>query len=165
VESLDDDWKLSPEVAHPNARRLLKADFYWDLRDDDSPFASDTGADTLEFYRAWIEQSDDDEDFLHRVFEEWDVDWEAAEAIPDGELQDRLEGEHFDILTYDDVVIAVAFAQLILEGNTSRDIAARAARSLRRQALPEVIEFRGWTHPSERGERCAQMLRVIEEAI
>ncbi|QJR16206.1 hypothetical protein [Usitatibacter palustris] len=164
MESPDDEWELTPEVAHPNAKRLLKDEFYWDICDEDSPFGNDTGADTLEFYREWIEESDDDEDFLHQLFDDWEVDWERAEAIPDAELSACLEEEHFDILTYDDVLIAVAFAQLVLEGNTSRDIAALAIRSLKRQALPEVIEFRGWSDPGERKERCARMLEVMQSA-
>ena len=165
MESLDDDWELSPESAHPNARRLLKADFYWDLGDDDSPFGNDTGCDTLEFYRAWIRESDDDEDFLHQLFDEWEVDWEAAAAIPDDALADRLEEEEFDILTYDDVVVATAFAQLVLEGEPSRDMAALASRALARQALPAVIAFRGWADPAERSARCAQMLQVMQSAL
>ena len=72
---------------------------------------------------------------------------------------------NFDILTYDDVVIAVAFAQIVLEGNASRQIAAAASRSLERQALPEVIDFRGWSDPAERRERCAEMLEVMQSAI
>ena len=144
---------------------MLKDDFYWDVGDEDSPFGNDTGADTLEFYRAWIEESDDDEDFLHQLFDEWDVDWEAVQAIPDAELEERLEDEEIDILTYDDVVVALAFAQLVLEGNMSRDVAALASRALRRQASPQVIEYRGWDDPAERTERCARMLHVVESAI
>lgn len=165
MELPDDDWELSPEVAHPNAKRLLKDEFFWDICDEDSPFGNDTGADTLEFYRAWIEESDDDEDFLHQISDEWEVDWERAESIPDEELKDSLEEEHFDILTYDDVVIAMAFAQLVLEGNISRDVAALAERSLKRQSRPDVIEFRDWTDPAERAQRCARMLEVVRSAI
>jgi uncharacterized protein YfeS len=165
LESLDDDWALSRENAHPNARRLLKSAFYWDPADDDSPFGNDTGYDTFQFYRAWVRASDDDEDFLHQLFDDWDVDWERAAAIPDGELAARLEEEHFDILTYDDAVIALAFAQLVLAGNTERDTGALALRALERQALPEVIAFRDWRDPAERSLRCAQMREVVQSAI
>ena len=162
MESLDDDWELSRDKAHPNARRLLKAGFYWDADDHDSPFGNDTGWDTLQFYRAWIRQSDDEEDFLHQLFEERGVDWEAAASIPDEQLSARLDGEHHDIVTYDDVVIALAFAQLVLAGNCELDTAALAARALRRQALPEMIAFRGWSDPGERTLRCAEMLQVVQ---
>lgn len=164
MESLDDDWELAPGNAHPNARRLLRADFYWDVTDENSPFGNDSGWDTLEFYRAWIEESDDDEDFLHQLFDEWGVDWEAAQSIPDAGLANRLEEEEFDILTHDDVVIALAFAQLVLAGNMERHASALAARALQRQALPEVIAFRGWSDAAERRSRCAQMLQVVQSA-
>ena len=164
METLDDEWQLSREGAHPNARRLLGPDFYWDVTNEDSPFGNDTGYDTLEFYRAWIRARDDEEDFRHQLFDEWDVDWERAESIPDGELANCLEEEHFDILTYDDVVIALAFAQLVLAGNMELDTAALASRALKRQALPEVIAFRGWSDPAERHARCAEMLEVMQSA-
>ena len=47
----DEDWELSPEVAHANARRWMKAEYFWDICDEGSPFGNDTGADTLEFFR------------------------------------------------------------------------------------------------------------------
>ena len=165
MDILDDEWELSPEEAHPNARRLLKADFFWDITDEDSPFGNDTGADTLEFYRAWIVSSDEDEEFLDALFEEWEVDRELAETVPDDELAARLEEEGYDILTYDDVVIATAFAQLVLEGNASRFMAAAAQRCLERQALPAMIAYRNWSDPQERRKRCAEMLEVMRAAV
>jgi uncharacterized protein YfeS len=164
MESLDDEWELSPDSAHPNARRLMKAEFFWDVTDEDSPFGNDTGADTLEFYRAWIRENDDDEEFLIELFDEWEVDRELAESLPDAELAAQLEEDHYDILTYDDVVIAVAFAQLVLEGNAMPDMANAAARCLQRQSLPAVIAFRGWSDAAQRRERCARMLEVIKAA-
>ena len=164
MDTLDDDWELTPEGAHANARRLMKDEFFWDIVDEDSPFGNDTGADTLEFYRAWVEESDDDEDFLHQLFDEWDVDWEFAESVADEALKESLEDEDYDILTYDDVVIGMAFAQLVLAGNIERDIAQRAERCLQRQARDDVIAYRGWSDPAERRERCARMLEVVRHA-
>ena len=60
--------------------------------------------------------------------------------------------------------IALAFAQLVLEGNASRDVAAQAARALERQSLPAVIAFRGDADPGERRSRCAEMLQVVQSA-
>ena len=164
MESLDDEWELSPETAHPNARRLLQEDFFWDVGDEDSPFGNDTGWDTLEFYRAWIRQTDDDEEFLAELFDEWEVDRELAEDIADDELAAQLEDDHYDVITYDDVVIALAFAQLVLEGETSPDMAAAATRCLERQMLPDVIDFRDWSDPDERLDRCTRMIEVMKAA-
>jgi uncharacterized protein YfeS len=163
VDTLDDDWELSPETAHPNAARLLKDPFYWDVADENCPFGNDSGADTLEFYRAALDSDPelDSSTFLDELFEEWDVDRDFAEGVPDEELGHRLEREHFHILTYDDTVVAVAFAEIVFLGDASTDIAAAAIRSLKRQCLPEVLEFRGWSDPAERVGRCEEMIEVL----
>ena len=165
MESLEDDWELSREEAHPNARRLLEDEFYWDVADDNSPFGNDTGWDTLEFYRAWIQHSDDDEEFLAEVFDEWEVDRELAESLADDDLGTQLEDDHYDVVTYDDVVIALAFAQLVLEGASSPEMAAAATRSLERQMLPEMIDFRDWADPDERLDRCSKMIEALRAAV
>jgi uncharacterized protein YfeS len=162
----DDEWELSPETAHPNAAKLMTEPFYWDVSDENSPFGNDTGADTLELYRGAVEEDPelDGAEFLVELFEAWDVDVAFAAGIPDEELEHRLEREHFHILTYDDALVAVAFAELVFQGNASDEIAAAAIKSLKRQALPEVLEFRGWSDPAERRERCEQMIEVLRAA-
>lgn len=158
-----EDWELSPETAHPNAARLLAEPFYWDVCDENSPFGNDTGADVLEAYRAALGEDAqlDGSDLLGAILEEWDVDRDFAEGIPDGELAYRLEREHSHILVYDDAVVALAFAELVFLGNASAEMAAAAIRSLKRQCTPEVLEFRGWSDPSERRDRCAEMAEAL----
>ena len=165
MDNSDEQWELSPEVAHPNARRLMKAEYFWDVCDEDSPFGNDTGADTLEFFREHLESQGDDEQFLSDILEEWEVDRETAESVSDDELKKALEDEHFHVLTYDDVVIAVAFAQLVFRGKPTKPMADAAIRSLKRQALQDVIEFRGWEDFGERAERCAEMIWVLDGAV
>jgi uncharacterized protein YfeS len=166
VDTLDDDWELSAQGAHPNAATLLKEPFYWDVGDEGSPFGNDTGADTLQCYRAAIESNGDLDgfEFLAELFDEWDVDRDFAEGIPDEELEYRLEREHSHILTYDDAVVAVAFAEIVFRGGVSMEIAAAAIKSLKRQCLPEMLEFRGWSDPAERRTRCQEMMDVLLEA-
>ena len=143
----------------------MKAEYFWDICDDDSPFGNDTGADTLEFFRQHLESKGDDEQFLDHLLEEWGVDREAAESVSDADLKQVLEDEHFHILTYDDVVVALAFAQLVFRGKTTKNASAAAVRALKRQARPEVIEFRGWENVDERRDRCAEMVKVLQGAI
>jgi uncharacterized protein YfeS len=163
VDTLDDDWELSPETAHPNAAKLLKAPFYWDVADENSPFGNDSGADALEFYRAALDSNAelDTSEFLDELFEEWDLDRDFAEGVPDEELAHRLDREHFHILTYDDTIVAVAFAEVMFLGNASTEIAAAAIKCLKRQCLPEVLQFRGWSDPAERVGRCEEMMDVL----
>ena len=165
MDTLDDEWELGPESAHENARRLLRDEFYWDVTDEDSPFGNDTGFDVLEFWRAWIRHSDEEEDFLEELFDEWEVDRDFVEVLPDGQVAHALEESEYDILTYDDSMIALAFAQLVLEGRAERSTAAAATRALERQMLPAVVDFRGWDDPEERRGRCAAMIEVLRRAV
>ena len=158
-----EDWELSPESAHPNAARLLADPFYWDVRDENSPFGNDRGAEALVSYRAAIDADPelDGSELLAELLEEWDVDRAFAEGIPDEELVHRLEREHFHIFTYDDTVVALAFAELVFLGSASAEMAAAAIKCLKRQSTPEVLEFRGWSDPSERHTRCEEMIEVL----
>jgi uncharacterized protein YfeS len=166
VETLDDDWELSEDTAHPNAVKLLNQPFFWDIGDESSPFGNETGADVLQFYRAAFAEDPhlDGSDFLSDVFQEWDLDRRFAEGIPDEELAYRLDREHFHILAYDDAVVATAFAEVVFLGTVSVELAEAAIRSLTRQSTPEVLEFRGWSDPALRVERCEAMIAVLHHA-
>lgn len=159
----DDDWELSPDTAHPDAAGQLKGPYFWDLRDEHSPFGSDLGAATLAAYRAALATDDDLDEagFLEEFLEARDVDRVFAEGIADEALGHRLEREHSHILAYDDIVVALAFAQIVLRGEASSQIAAAAIESLRRQALPEVLAFRGWSDAALRRRRCREMMTVL----
>ncbi|HET7731960.1 MAG TPA: hypothetical protein VFK48_18205 [Usitatibacter sp.] len=163
----DDDWELSPDTAHPTAAELMQEAFFWDVTDENSPFGNDSGADALELYReARAEDPDlDSREFLVELLEQWDVDTGFAQEIPEEELAERLEREHFHILTYDDAIVGVAFAELVMTGTVNEDIAEAAIHSLERQALPELLEFRGWSDPAERRERCEQMISVLRRSV
>jgi uncharacterized protein YfeS len=166
VETLDDDWELSEETAHPNAVKLLKQPFFWDIGDESSPFGNETGADVLQFYRAALDDDPhlDSGDFLSDLFEECDLDRRFAEGVPDEDLANRLEREHFHILTYDDAVVATAFAEIVLLGADTGELADAAIRSLTRQSMPEVLEFRGWSDPALRVAHCEEMIGALQAA-
>ena len=160
----DNDWELAPENAHPRARRLLTEPFFWSIADDDAPLGNDTGADTLAFYRQWRTEhpSMSTQVFITDILSGWEVenaDWVLAD---ESLLRQALEEDHFSILTRDDFMIALAFAQLVLEGRVEPQVREMAHYSVRRQATDAVISFRGWTDATERRSRLAQMQRVLE---
>ena len=163
MDAFDEDWELAADTAHPNAARLLTQSFYWDVADENSPFGNDRGADTLQSYRIAIgaDAELDSAELLDELLAEWDVDRDFAEGVPDEELGFRLDREHFHILTYDDAVVALAFAEVVFLGNASPDMAAAAIKALKRQSTPEMLEFRGWSDPAERRERCEEMIEAL----
>lgn len=164
VESNDDEWK--PESAHPNARAMLVEPWFWDVSDDNSPFGNDTGADTLSFFREWRAEYPhaEIEKFLESLLGRWDVRNEGWDCLDGALLATTLPKNYFHILTRDDLAIAVAFGQLVLDGKINRGIRRLALYALQRQLLPEVITFRGWVDADERRQRLGRMQVVIEQS-
>jgi uncharacterized protein YfeS len=46
-------YELTPETAHPKARKLLTEDFYWSPVEETGPFGSDDGSDAFYGFREW----------------------------------------------------------------------------------------------------------------
>jgi uncharacterized protein YfeS len=160
----DDTWELAPENAHPRARELLTDPFFWSIVDDDAPLGNDTGADTLAFYRQWRSEhpTKSVQVFITDILSGWEVENADWLLLDETQLRQALDEEHFSILTRDDFMIALAFAQLVLEGRVEPEIREMAHHCVRRQATDAVISFRGWTDATERRSRLAQMQRVLE---
>ena len=48
-----DNYELSPNTAHPKAKKLLTEDFYWSSIEESGPFGSDDGSDAFYGFRQW----------------------------------------------------------------------------------------------------------------
>jgi uncharacterized protein YfeS len=48
-----DNYELSPETSHPNAKKLLAEEFYWSPIEESGPFGSDDGSDAFYGFRQW----------------------------------------------------------------------------------------------------------------
>lgn len=46
-------FEFSPTTAHPNAKKLMKEDFYWSPIDESGPFGSDAGSDAAYGFQKW----------------------------------------------------------------------------------------------------------------
>jgi len=48
-----DNYELSPETAHPKAKKIMTEDFYWSPIEESGPFGSDDGSDAFYGFRQW----------------------------------------------------------------------------------------------------------------
>ncbi len=159
-----DDWELSRERGHPTARKLLKDPFFWDIADDGAPLGNDTGADTLAHYREWRKKNPGKavELPLLGILKEWD-ERTSGEASGDvEELRKVLEADGLEIVDNDDHVIALAFAQLVLEGTVESTLRKQALKAIRRESMEVVISYRGWVSEKERRTRLEKMRQALE---
>jgi uncharacterized protein YfeS len=158
-----EDWELAPENAHPYAQDIMKEDWYWDCGDDYSPFGNDTGADTLHFYSKSVASDTHirGDDFLNALLDSWGFDphWE----LTDNESVKRvLETEPYGIDSGDDAAIAVAFAQLLLQGSVEIQSRDRALSSISRASLPIRLAQGGY--PDERLTKLGCMRSALLKA-
>ncbi len=158
-------WDVTPDTAHPRAKQLLGKSIVWDYGDEDSPLGNDTGADTfaayLDFRAAHPERRI--EEFLHGQLtsqETPDTDWEQLDPV---RLKETVDSEsRFDLLRRDDMIIGLAFAQLLLEGVVNAVVRERAIIALRRQGTDVILSFRGGGGEEARKKQLNEFQRVLE---
>ena len=161
-DEIGEEW-LSPENAHPRAAKLLKAEFFWDITDENSPFGNDTGWDTKEFFRQWRGEHPGESPllFLNGLMRDWDAadrDWEVVDSA---QVQQLLGSDEFSFFIRDEAVLSLAFAQLVLEGEIDADVKRRALWAIERQSLPVLLGE--WEdHQGERARRLEAMKAVLE---
>lgn len=140
-------------MAKPKTPRLDP--IFTDNCNEYGPLGNDTGSDVLGHYREWRESGNRPGQFLPHLLRAWEIgdyDWDDLDANLIVEEMQRSEQAVFERLTRDDAIIALAFAQIIVDGAAQRKVLERARKAAERQSLDRIIEFRGWTDPQYRRE-------------
>jgi uncharacterized protein YfeS len=71
-------------------------------------------------------------------------------------------GKGVELARRDDFIIALAFAQLLLDGEIDRSVKQRALIALRRQSVDSVLSFRGGGRKEARKRQLQEFHRVLE---
>ena len=149
-EQLGVDWA----EYHPEARVLLDDPFYWDGVDEYAPHGNDTGADLLDAFREWRRHHREMpvSRFLPLMLKRWEYSTSVEELLAKP-LSEWDEDDELTMEVIDEATIAIAFAQMKLEGRCDEDVRAAALRSIERQLDPAVHAHFEWTVPQDRIDR------------
>jgi hypothetical protein len=73
VENMDSDYSPTFKKAHPNAKRLMKDEFFFSVIEETAPFGSDDGADAYAGFKDWraMHSSESPVQFLQDQIEIW----------------------------------------------------------------------------------------------
>ncbi|CAN5753500.1 hypothetical protein BH20ACI4_BH20ACI4_05460 [soil metagenome] len=158
-------WELSPENSHPNTVAILTDEFYWNEGDDNSPFGNDTGNDTLKHFQKWREKNwmETPIAFLDQLLDDWEVTndfWDVTDA---SEAEKLCEQDEFSFNVRDEVIIALAFGQLLLAGKVDAEPKRRALLAIERQSLPTIVKFFWEDFTEEQIERLRKMKIILEK--
>jgi uncharacterized protein YfeS len=153
---------LSREESHPRARDALVDAFFWDAGDPTGPFGDETGQEVLEAFRAFRAEEPRGAPLalLGELLEAWEVADGSWDVVDPDEVQDLGADDELGLLVRDEAILALAFAQIIVEGRVDPEVRRRALLALVRQGLPALIH--GWgDHAYARRERLEKMRAVL----
>ena len=152
--------ELSRDDAHPKAIEALTDAFFWDAEDLGSPLGGDTGRDVLEAARDALEATPRGRAIavLDEILARWEVANDSWDVVSEREVQAIGEDDEFSLLTRDEAILALTFAQIVIEGRVDSEVRRRALLALTRQALPALLH--GWG--DKRLERALRVERMRE---
>jgi uncharacterized protein YfeS len=161
----DSQWELAPDHAHPKAQRALTSTFFWSCIDDNTPFGNDNGADTLSFYRDWrpTHASEATIHFVTALLKDWGVASTQWDVTAPEQIARLIVEDEFSFTHRDDVIIALAFGQIVLEGRVDADIKERALVALQRQATQLALDLWRENCHSERRRRLQLMIGILKQ--
>ncbi len=152
--------ELTRDDAHARAIEALTDAFFWDAGDLGSPLGGDTGRDILEALRDAREVDPRGRvvAVLDEILARWEVANDSWDVVSEAEVQAIGEDDEFSLLTRDEAILALAFAQIFVEGRVESEVRRRALLALTRQALPALLH--GWG--DKRLERALRVERMRE---
>ncbi len=148
----DQEMGLHRLTSHPAFRACFPDDFYYDCNDEEAPFGSDEGSDTLAFLEDAF-RANQDLDFAafpaHLVGNDWGMAYiPAIDADVDLQtVRQLLETDELNLTQSDMVTYATAFAQIKITGKIDAILRQRALNALTRIAI--VAQLCNWGEPSE----------------
>ena len=156
-----------PFIALANSKAQKLDPIFTDETDGYGPVGNDTGSDVLGHYRRWRESGNRPGQFLPHLLKAWEIgdyDWDEQDANLIVEEMQRSPQAVFERLTRDDAIIALAFAQIIVDGTPQQKVLERALKAVHRQSQDRIVEFRGWEDPAYRREVLAKVAVFLKAA-
>lgn len=140
----DQEVGLHRLTSHPAFRAHFSDDFYYNCCDEDAPFGSDEGSDTLDILEEAL-RANPKLDFAsfpeHLVSGDWDMSYlPATDTEPDPEaVRQLLETDDMHLTQSDMVTYATAFAQIKITGRIDPDLGQHGLNSLARFAVADQL--------------------------
>jgi uncharacterized protein YfeS len=159
--------QISYENFHPNAKKILKDEFYWSPIEETGPFGSDAGFDAFYGFREWRKNNHEKSpvEFLEILLDEWNfektIDFKELNEDRIKEFINNYSIGDLVIIDIDNAIIALGFGQYVLEGIIDNDIKELTVLAIERELKPIMIEL---FSPDYREKRTKQ-LKLMQSAV
>ncbi|EUJ23415.1 hypothetical protein PGRAN_08639 [Listeria grandensis FSL F6-0971] len=123
IDMYFDNQEVGPDrkTSHPHFVSHFKSDFYLDCSDEEAPFGSEEGADTLAALEAFFQDKAVEGISLsnfprHIVEEQWDMTYFPPKDMDEVSLAKLVADSEEAVWLSDQVVLATAFGQIKITG-------------------------------------------------
>ncbi|MEM6844704.1 MAG: WGR domain-containing protein [Bacteroidota bacterium] len=154
-----DDEEIGPHplTSHPEFRENFKADFYYSCFDEETPFGSDEGSDTLAQIAEDLRKvkTIDFTTFPEKILETyWGMIYLPAEDISRKAVENLVKTDKLNLIQSDMVTFATAFAQIKITGQIDKRLKILALNAMKRiEIVAELLEWNTSDEPSEIGTK------------
>ncbi len=147
-----DNEEFGPHIltSHPKFAAHFQDDLYYDCGDEEAPFGSDEGSDTLHFLSDQVRKKGEI-DFVNfpkwLIETEWEMTYIPVQSLQESAIQKLIEMDEMNLIQSDMVTYAAGFGQIKITGRI--DAALKEAAILAMQRLQIVAKLLKWGDPSE----------------
>jgi uncharacterized protein YfeS len=163
-----ENFELSPDKAHPNAKKLLTEDFYWSAIEESGPFGSDDGSDAFYGFVTWRLQNKNTSPLIY--LDELVANWGYAKfdynELKEEELKKYIASNQIGentLIGQDNAIIAIGFGQFVLEGKIDPDMQKLTRVALQREMSPVLINMFAREHQKKRLDQLRKMLSSVDK--
>lgn len=139
----DDEVGLHPLTSHPNFRAHFTDGLYYDCCDEEAPFGSDEGSDTLYIMEETLRKKPGFNlaDFPRYLIEkEWDMTYLPVDSLAEDEVARLLETDEMNVIQSDMVTYAAAFGQIKVTGKINAALKEAALSALERLHITAKVQ-------------------------
>lgn len=157
----DEEMGQNKKTSHPNFVKYFSDDLYYSEDDEETPFGSDEGNDTLKFIFEGIRKNKDFDFYGYPqklIEEEWEMKYIPADMVSKEETEKLIKEEDgkMNVMQSDMITYAVAFAQIKITGKVDSRLKERALNAIKRFMSANEMEH------SEIGDKMIEDLKKFE---
>lgn len=141
----DEEYGLHPLTSHPYFREHFVDEFYYDCTDEEAPFGSDEGADTLYDMQDVVRKKGliDFDAYPQSLIEKvWDMKYISVteQELNEESVKKIVEIDEMNRIQSDMVTYASAFAQIKITGFVNKSLKERAILAMKRIAIAAKLQ-------------------------
>lgn len=133
-----EEYGLHPKTSHPRFSEHFNDEIYYSDGDEDTPFGSDEGNDTLKYIFEAVRKDPnfDYSGFPRKLIEQdWDMEYIPVDTLDADEVGRLAADKEMYMIQSDMVTYATAFAQIKITGVISSELKERGIKAIKRLAL------------------------------